>query len=116
MQTAEQVVNTNQQRMYDFSIVDTATNQNQRYAFLITPVMGHNSIAGYMLLGRPEDPTQQLPRLAVTLGSGFTGRAGGGFGRRILAGGKDFKSGQGDHPGSPPDQRQRFKPAVEFEI
>lgn len=56
VETARQVVQTAQQRLYDFSIIDTATNENQEYVFLITPVMGRNVIVGYVLLGRPADP------------------------------------------------------------
>lgn len=81
--TAQQVVQGNQQRMYDFSIVSTATNQDQNYVFLITPVQAHGRLVGYMLFGSPADPTGQLPRLLATLVLASLavvgGAAGGGY-------------------------------------
>lgn len=57
-----------QARMVDFSLVSSATNQNQNYLILITPISNRfGGVAGYMMLGRPEDPTGLLPRLVVTL-------------------------------------------------
>jgi heavy metal sensor kinase len=56
-------------RTVDFRLVSSTTNQNQDYLVLITPVSSRfGGVQGYLMLGRPADPTGQLPRLLVTLG------------------------------------------------
>ena len=66
--TARQVVTGEETESYDFGIVSTATNQNQDYQFLITPILARGGLVGYMLLGRPTDPGGTLPSLLATLG------------------------------------------------
>jgi heavy metal sensor kinase len=81
--TAQQVVQGNQQHLYDFSLVSSTTNQNQQYEFLITPILAHGRLAGYMLFGLPTDPTGTLPRLVATLAIAslaiILGAAAGGY-------------------------------------
>ena len=64
---AQQMVVDDQTRILDFGLLTTDSKQNRQYVFLIVPVEAHGRLAGYMLLGRPADPTGQLPRLAATL-------------------------------------------------
>jgi signal transduction histidine kinase len=53
------------------------------YLFVVTPVPVHDSVAGWLLLGRPLDAESQLPRLLVTLLVASMGTllvaAGGGY-------------------------------------
>lgn len=65
--TAQVEITDDQPRLQDFDLINTETKQNHHYAFLIVPVEARGRMVGYMLLGRPADPTGQLPRLAATL-------------------------------------------------
>ncbi|HEX9027569.1 MAG TPA: HAMP domain-containing protein, partial [Anaerolineales bacterium] len=61
---------------------ETAGNAPRDYIFIATPLVSNEGNLGYMLLGRPVDPTGQLHRLlftllAANLGTLFLALAGG---------------------------------------
>ncbi len=65
--TAQQMVQDDQTRILNYSLLNSDTKQTQQYTFLIVPVEARGRLAGYMLLGRPADSSGQLPRLLATL-------------------------------------------------
>ena len=65
--TAQQMVKSDQTLIQNFDLTSTETKKNLQYVFLIVPVEARGRLVGYMMLGRPSDPTGQLPRLIATL-------------------------------------------------
>ena len=65
--TAQQNIKNDDTLIQVFDITSTETKKNQQYVFLIVPVEARGRLVGYMMLGRPADPSGQLTRLIATL-------------------------------------------------
>ncbi len=65
--SAQKLVQDDQTRILNYSLLNPNTKATQQYTFLIVPVEARGRLVGYMLLGRPADSSGQLPRLLATL-------------------------------------------------